>query len=201
MDTPQGAFSPFFPSQEAVKRQEMGAKLAVEQRNDRILYEIPSSRRTNPPSVWTVVKTKKNRATTGSSPNIKPCQQPLPCPEIADPLRLCRSWINPLPRLERRLPVQALMRTDTIVKKQKLFERALQHPGIDNLPTIERLFQRPKKPFNPAIHPRTPQGGERLSDTAEPKHRSEEARLKNRFVIGFQRPWFPIATDGKKQMP
>jgi len=25
MDTPQGAFSPFFPSQEAVKRQEMGA--------------------------------------------------------------------------------------------------------------------------------------------------------------------------------
>jgi len=57
--TPQGAFSPFFPSQKAVKRQKTKAKSAVEQRNDRILYEIPSSRRINPPSVWTVLKTKK----------------------------------------------------------------------------------------------------------------------------------------------
>jgi len=43
----------------------------------------------------------------------------------------------------------------------------LQPSGIGNLPAIERLFQRPEEAFDLAVHPRTTEGGELLTDAAE----------------------------------
>jgi len=48
MDTPQGAFSPFFPSQEAVKQQKMGLNASQKHQDHEFPREIPSTSRTNP---------------------------------------------------------------------------------------------------------------------------------------------------------
>jgi hypothetical protein len=93
------------------------------------------------------------------------------------------------------------MRPDMVVEKQKLIKRALQHPGIFNLPTVKRLLQSPEEPLDLSVHPRATDSGEPLTDTEKPKHCPEQNGLKNSLIIGLQRPWLPITPNRKKQIP
>jgi hypothetical protein len=133
---------------------------------------------------WTVLSGSDASLNVLSPPSLrreKPSRD-MPTPH-ADEARPFHGFRSPLLHLDRRMAIQMLMRPRMVVNGAKLHQLYPQIIAIHDGGTIQRVLERTKEPFDPAVLPRAVQVGGLQSDAQHAKRHFHQPRVETRFIV------------------